>query len=649
MAQNSRVVIELLVDGNKGTATIKQFASESEANFKRVEEAGTRSASLLSTGWQRLTATLGPAMAAYFSMQAAKDVVMMADSYTLLDSRLGLITKSSSELAMVQDELFRISQETGTAYGANAAVVAKLGLAMESVHAPSTELLAINELVNKSLIVSGASTAEQSSFLLQFSQAMGSGVLQGEEFRAMMESNSYFGSQLAKALDTDIAGLRKMSREGKLTSDVLREAFPKMATEINDAFTKMPITIGRAMNMVENSFGKVISEANKAENGTSGVAQAVADMAAVIEQNRDSLGDAFTGMVNGASELVKVMVRIGDLWAGWDAVKEGNLEFWDFMNMGAAEQHAWLKKNNAEGKNQSFAQLNREAQEQLEFQRRINAEMKKEKEGIGALTEGQKLHNKEVEAELASHISLTKEQVKQAENIVAAEKKKADDIAAAQEEMWQETGAMADEHYAAEARKLVEKAARWKASGGEIVGIENWLYDQIGALEAEAEEKGATSASAAMERMQGNYRVLIEQLTTATTAGVEQMELVDQKIKGLDGESFTIHANLDGSGFENEIGVLIDRFQDLAAAASSARNAASSGASSGSGSVDWDGGQYDSYQVAADNQTGRSGGAKSLTTSKTVTSKTVININQKVSRSDVTAIISEQRRIEERK
>lgn len=634
-AQDSRIAIELYVD-DKGTVKIKQFASESEASFHRVEQAGTRSASLISEGWTELSAVIGPAMAAYFSAQAAKDVVMMADNYTLLDSRLGLITKTSSELSTVQGELFRISQETGTAYTTNAGTVSKLGLALKDTNTDSRELLAINELVNKSLIVSGATTAEQSSFLLQFSQAMGSGVLQGEEFRAMMESNSYFGGQLAKALNTNIAGLRQMSKDGKLTSDVLRAAFPAMAAEINVAFDKMPITIGRAMTMVENSFGKVINETNKAADGTSGVANAIKELAQTIEQNKASLGDLFTGMVDGASELVKGIVRIGELFAGWEAVKEGNLKFWDYMNMGAEEQHEWLKKNNAEGKNQSFAQLNREAAEQVAFQRAINEDIKKRAAGIGELTEAQKRHNAEVEKELASHIKLTEEQTKQAEKILAAEKKKAEDIAKAQEEMFKETGLMAEQHYAAEQEKLTRKAASWKAADGDIVDIENWLYDQLGKLEEEADSKGATSAAAAMDRAQGNYRVLIDQLAAATQSTTDHVGLIHQQIKGLDGETFTIHANLDGSGFENTINVLIDKFRVLASAASTT-NAAAGGAAT------WDNGSYNSFEVGGGDQLPQ---GKSLTTNKT---STTININQKLSRSDVTSILGEQRRIEARR
>ncbi|MBU0665346.1 MAG: tape measure protein [Proteobacteria bacterium] len=650
MAGNNRVVIELYVD-DKGTAKIKQFAGESEANFKKVEAAGTKSAASLSTGWQRLSAVLGPAMAAYFGVQAVKDVMMLADSYTLLDSRLALITDSASELTMVQDELFRISQETGTAYAANAATVSKLGIAMEAAGASSTELLAINELVNKSLIVSGASTAEQSSFLLQFGQAMGSGVLQGEEFRAMMEANSYFGSQLAKALDTDIAGLRKMSKEGKLTSDVLRGAFPKMATEINESFDKMPITIGRAMTMVQNSFGKVVSEANKSSDGTSEFASAIAGLSATIEQHKDILGGVFVGMAKGAEWAIRAAVGVVStfqlvaagslaLAGGILKVQQQWLKLTDMIHLTSGAAEAWQQNADA-----AFGSADELANKALHNFDKMAVSTKNATKELDTLTKSQGENKKAIDETTAAQIKLTDGQVKEAERILAAEKKKAEDIAAAQEEMFKETGAMADQHYAAEQQKLVEKAVRWKEANGNIVEIENWLYDQIGALEAEADAKGQITAAAAMDRAQGNYRTLIEQMAATVQTTTDQTDLIQNNIKGLDGTSFTITANLDGSGFESSIDTLIGRFRDLAAAASSAQAAAAgaspSGSSSGSGSsTRFSTPAYgdDDYQRAADAQTGRDGN-----------STTNININQQVSRSDVNSIISEQRRVEARK
>jgi tape measure domain-containing protein len=234
---------------------------------------------------------MGAAFAAVGTVQFAAEIITLADSYTNLNSRLKLVTESSEQLIALQEDLFQLSQDTGTSYTTNAASYAKLALSLQSLNVSQEEMLGISELVNKSLIVSGASTDEISSFTLQFTQAMGSGVLQGEEFRAMMEANSYFGARLAKALDTDIAGLRKMSKAGKLTTDTLRKAFPKMADEISAAFDQMPLTVARAMNEMKNSFQQVVDEANTATGGTLDIAAAIEEIAnKVIENKAEIIG-----------------------------------------------------------------------------------------------------------------------------------------------------------------------------------------------------------------------------------------------------------------------------------------------------------------------------------------------------------------------
>jgi tape measure domain-containing protein len=622
---NPRVAIELYVDDH-GTLKIKQFAGEADAGFRKVESAGSQMTGKLSSAF----GALGNIVAGVFTIQAATDVVMLADRYTQLDAKLKLVTDSSRDFDTVQQGLYEMSQKTGTSYATNAASYSSLGLALKSTGVTSKELLAITEMVNKSLTVSGATAEETGSFMLQFKQALGSGVLQGEEFKAMMEANSYFGVQLAKALDTDIAGLRKMSAEGKLTTDVLRAAFPKMADEINTAFDKMPLSIGRAIEQVKNAFGKVISEANSLERGTSGVTQAIGEMAKVIEQNRDGIGSLFTGLIDGAAALTKILADIGNSFAGWKAVQEDNLSFWEFATMNAEELNGWLKKNNADGKNQSFAQLNNDARNQLALQRDINKEIKAAAKEKWGEVDAQKKLTDGVKEETKARKELTKEQQSAAKDILKDEKKTADAIAAAQEEMYDETGQLADRHYAAEAEKLVAKAARWKQAGGDIINIENWLYDQLGVLEDEAAAKGEETAAAAMDRMQSSYRTLMDQLNATTQGGLDQLNEYGLKIQGLDGTEFTIHANLDGSGFSSTVNALIAKMQMLAAVSANAGYRATGGQA-----TSWDGGQYDGYQVD---------GGQAV-----VGNSTTININQQVSRSDVTAILSEQKRLEGRK
>ena len=334
---NSKVKVEITGDN---TALKKSF-KDSENVVKT--SSGNMASSMVAAG-----KAMGAAFAAVGTALLAKDVLMLADEYTNLTSRLKLVSEGSEELADLQRELYEISQETGTAYKVNAAAYAKLALSLQELNVSQTEMLGISDLVNKSLVVSGASTEEISSFTLQFTQAMGSGVLQGEEFRAMMESNSYFGAKLAKALDTDIAGLRVMSKEGKLTTDTLREAFPKMAEEVDDAFAGMPLTIARAMQEMENAFGMVVDGANKASGGTTSIANEFHELALTVEENREGIISFFGSLISGASKAVEIVANLGQSMAGWAAVGDGRLSMLEFAVMDAEELQEWLGANNTE-------------------------------------------------------------------------------------------------------------------------------------------------------------------------------------------------------------------------------------------------------------------------------------------------------------
>ena len=250
---------------------------------------------------------IGIGMMARYSAQ----ITGIADQYAQLDAKIRLTVNSDQEATQVQEKLYQISQKSGTAYTANADAYAKLGMQLKEVGIKGEETVGIVDLVNKSLIVNGSNAEMASSFQLQFAQAMGSGVLQGDEFRAMLESNGYFAGLLAKELGTNIAGLRKMSKEGQLTSDVLLSAFPKMAEEVNAAFSKIPMTVGRAKQILNNVFESLVNDSNKAAGGTSKIADSFIGLAQVIEANREPLTEMIAGMINLGASAVDVAVNIG--------------------------------------------------------------------------------------------------------------------------------------------------------------------------------------------------------------------------------------------------------------------------------------------------------------------------------------------------
>lgn len=339
---------------SSGKLSLRELAQAKKAMGQKIDDL-TGKTSLWRGSLSKVAGVLGALFAVRAIIGYANAVRKIADEYTNLHARLKLVTKSEAELQYVEASLYATAQQTGTAYADNAASYAKLGLAMKNSGASAAEVLNINELVNKSLIVSGASAGEASSFMLQFGQAMGSGVLQGDEFRAMMESNGYFAQQLAQALDTDIAGLRKMSKAGQLTTDVLREAFKKMGVEINDAFAKMPVTTARAMTALDNVYKNIIDGANKGADGTTSISESIIDLARTIDQNKEGIISLFSAIISAAASTVGAMANIGQSLAGWSAVGRGDLSFFSFATMNAQELNAWLKKNVAEVEKQKGA------------------------------------------------------------------------------------------------------------------------------------------------------------------------------------------------------------------------------------------------------------------------------------------------------
>lgn len=303
------------------TSLTKTFGKVNAAMSAAEQNANKygRSMDLLKAPVNALTGTLARLGGAFAAVFASREYLRVAEAYTGLDTRLRLVTDTAEEFRDVQNQLYDLSQRTGTGYQENAATYTKLAVALKQAGASSKELIGINEAVSKSLVVAGASAAETSSFLLQFGQAIGSGVLQGDELRSMFESNAYFSQQLAKALGTNIAGLRAMGKEGKLTADVIRAAVPAMLQQINEDFGKMPLTIGRAMTMLTNAFEKIVNGSNQAGGATGRIAEAIRQFVGYLEAN----GAKIEGFVVKLLDMSAATIKAAWEWKGFIAAFAG--------------------------------------------------------------------------------------------------------------------------------------------------------------------------------------------------------------------------------------------------------------------------------------------------------------------------------------
>lgn len=213
--------------------------------------------------------------AANMATSALASIPRIADSMTLLKARLEVATGSAQAAEAAFNALVRISNSTGQAVADLSSLYNKFALANQTLGLSQSELLRITETFAKTLTIAGASTAEANSAILQFGQAMGAGVLRGEELNALMESNSYFAIKLAESLGVPVGELRKMGEQGKLTSDLIVQAMRDMQAEVDATAAKIPMTLGRQMQELSNTFSIAVSDINEATGAINGLIKLV--------------------------------------------------------------------------------------------------------------------------------------------------------------------------------------------------------------------------------------------------------------------------------------------------------------------------------------------------------------------------------------
>ncbi|MFR3591095.1 tape measure protein [Eisenbergiella massiliensis] len=181
-------------------------------------------------------------VSAYIGIQSLGKLINLSDEYTQTAARLNMINDGLQDTANLQDKIFTSAQNSRASYMDTADVVAKLALRAGDVWSSNEETIAFAETLNKAFVIAGASQEEMNSASLQLTQALGSGVLRGEELNAVFEAAPNIIQTIADYLDVDIGAIREMASEGKITASVVKSAMLSAAEDIDNQFTNMPMT-----------------------------------------------------------------------------------------------------------------------------------------------------------------------------------------------------------------------------------------------------------------------------------------------------------------------------------------------------------------------------------------------------------------------
>ena len=201
-----------------------------------------------------LNSSLGKLVGTVLTVTTALKGMQLSDELTNTSARLNLINDGLQTQSELQEKIYAAATRSRGVYTDMADAVAKLGLTASESFKSNDELIAFTELVQKSFKVGGASATEQSSALLQLTQAMGSGRLQGDEFRSITENAPMIADAIAKYVGVSKGELKELSSDGAITADIIKNAMFNASDEINAQFKQMPMTFSDIWNKIQNGL-----------------------------------------------------------------------------------------------------------------------------------------------------------------------------------------------------------------------------------------------------------------------------------------------------------------------------------------------------------------------------------------------------------
>lgn len=258
---------------------------DEQGRFNQEISAGTQQAN-------ELTNTIKRAVAAYVSIQSVGKALNISDELVQTTSRLNMMNDGVQTTAELVNMVYAAAQDARGSFSQMADVVARFGNNAKDAFSSSEEVVAFADLIQKQMTIAGASTQEAANAELQLSQALGSGVLRGDELNSIFEQAPNLIQNIADYLDVPIGKIREMAADGELSADVVKAAIFSAADDINSKFNEMPMTWGQIWQSMQNTaliaFQPVLQRLNDLANSEAfqtfiqGAIEAMATLANVV-------------------------------------------------------------------------------------------------------------------------------------------------------------------------------------------------------------------------------------------------------------------------------------------------------------------------------------------------------------------------------
>lgn len=205
-------------------------------------------------------------LGAYVGIEAVGALIRTSDELTNISARIALVNDQYNQMARcidpvnpklqdvkeLEELIFEAANRSRASYFDTAQVVARIGMNASGAFKDSQELVGFAELMQKSFVIAGTNAEEMRSAMLQLSQGMASNRLQGDELRSIFESAPIIAQYIADYMGVGMGEVRELAAEGKISAEIIKNAFFNASKDINCKFADMPKTFTQIWTVFKN-------------------------------------------------------------------------------------------------------------------------------------------------------------------------------------------------------------------------------------------------------------------------------------------------------------------------------------------------------------------------------------------------------------
>ncbi|HCB0184446.1 TPA: tape measure protein [Klebsiella variicola subsp. variicola] len=235
---------------------------------------------------------VGVAIAAAFTIDAAKKLIAIGDEMVTLQARIARLSPSIDVAKETLASLSAIAAQTGNSLSETERLWESLTTALKETGATNSQILVLTSTLQKIGTIGGSSTEEMANALRQFGQSISGGIVRADEFNSILEQMPELARQIAAGLGIPFGDLRKRMLEGKLTAQDALNAIQRQSQSVNEEFDKMPVSIDRAKNSLDVAFKNAINDLNQAIGLTTTLAGLMQSVADNLNYYNNNVGDS---------------------------------------------------------------------------------------------------------------------------------------------------------------------------------------------------------------------------------------------------------------------------------------------------------------------------------------------------------------------